>query len=91
MRSTRISGPWKVRVLREGEIPGVTELYGTAVISNQEGNETIVEVGFSSGHVLFRYGHPRGLPSKVPVDGMGVARALAPQTEVLPFALKAAT
>jgi hypothetical protein len=31
---------------------------GTGLISNQEDNETIVEVGFPSGHVLFQYGHP---------------------------------
>jgi hypothetical protein len=33
--------------------------HGTAVISNQEENDTIVEIGFPSGRVLFSYGHPR--------------------------------
>jgi DNA-binding beta-propeller fold protein YncE len=33
--------------------------HGSAIISNQEGNETIVEIAFPSGHVLWRYGHPR--------------------------------
>jgi Kelch motif len=33
--------------------------HGTAIISNQEGNETIVEIAFPSGRVLWRYGHPR--------------------------------
>ena len=32
---------------------------GTGLISNQEDNDTIVEVGYPSGKVLFRYGHPR--------------------------------
>jgi hypothetical protein len=33
--------------------------HGTAIISNQEGNETIVEIAFPSGRLLWRYGHPR--------------------------------
>ena len=33
--------------------------HGTAIISNQEGNDTIVEIAFPSGRVLWRYGHPR--------------------------------
>jgi Kelch motif len=33
--------------------------HGTAIISNQEGNDTIVEIAFPSGHLLWRYGHPR--------------------------------
>ena len=30
---------------------------GTALISNQEDNETIVEIGFPSGHPTIKYGH----------------------------------
>lgn len=33
--------------------------HGTAIISNQENNETIVEIGYPSGKVLWQYGHPR--------------------------------
>ena len=33
--------------------------HGTAIISNQEENDTIVEIGFPSGRLLFSYGHPR--------------------------------
>lgn len=33
--------------------------HGTAIISNQEENDTIVEIGFPSGKLLFSYGHPR--------------------------------
>lgn len=33
--------------------------HGTAIISNQEGNDTIVEIGFPSGRSLWSYGHPR--------------------------------
>lgn len=33
--------------------------HGTAIISNQEENETIVEIGYPSGKVLWQYGHPR--------------------------------
>ncbi|HLX87674.1 MAG TPA: hypothetical protein VKR22_04325, partial [Acidimicrobiales bacterium] len=32
---------------------------GTAIISNQEQNETIVIIGFPSGQLLWQYGHPR--------------------------------
>jgi hypothetical protein len=31
---------------------------GTGIISNQEENHTIVEVGYPSGKLLFQYGHP---------------------------------
>jgi hypothetical protein len=31
---------------------------GTGIISNQEGNDTIVEIGFPSGKPLWSYGHP---------------------------------
>jgi outer membrane protein assembly factor BamB len=31
---------------------------GKAIISNQEDNDTIVEIAFPSGRILFRYGHP---------------------------------
>jgi hypothetical protein len=33
--------------------------HGTAIISNQEENETIQEIAFPSGHVLWSYGHKR--------------------------------
>ncbi len=33
--------------------------HGTALISNEEENHTIVEIGFPSGRVQWRYGHPR--------------------------------
>ncbi len=33
--------------------------HGTAIISNQENNETIVEIAYPSGRVLWQYGHPR--------------------------------
>jgi hypothetical protein len=33
--------------------------HGTGIISNQEGNNTIVEVAFPSGAPLWSYGHPR--------------------------------
>lgn len=33
--------------------------HGRAIISNQEANETIVEIAFPSGRVLWQYGHPR--------------------------------
>jgi outer membrane protein assembly factor BamB len=33
--------------------------HGTAIISNQEDNHTIVEIGYPSGRILWRYGHPR--------------------------------
>ncbi|MFZ0341953.1 MAG: PQQ-binding-like beta-propeller repeat protein, partial [Gaiellaceae bacterium] len=32
---------------------------GRAIVSNQEDNDTIVEIAYPSGHVLFQYGHPR--------------------------------
>ena len=32
--------------------------HGTAIISNQEENETIVEIAYPSGRVIFSYGHP---------------------------------
>jgi hypothetical protein len=31
---------------------------GTGVISNQENNHTIVEIGYPSGRILWQYGHP---------------------------------
>lgn len=33
--------------------------HGTAILSNQEQNETIVKIGYPSGSVLWSYGHPR--------------------------------
>jgi outer membrane protein assembly factor BamB len=36
---------------------------GTAIISNQEENDTIVEIAFPSGRLLFSYGHPRAAGS----------------------------
>ena len=33
--------------------------HGTAIISNQEANETIVEIAYPSGRILWSYGHPR--------------------------------
>jgi hypothetical protein len=33
--------------------------HGTGIISNQEGNDTVVEIGFPSGAPLWSYGHPR--------------------------------
>lgn len=32
--------------------------HGTAILSNQEENETLVEIGYPSGKVLWTYGHP---------------------------------
>ena len=32
--------------------------HGTGIISNQEDNHTIVEIGYPSGKLLFQYGHP---------------------------------
>jgi PQQ-like domain len=32
---------------------------GTAIISNQEENETIVEIAYPSGKILWSYGHPK--------------------------------
>jgi outer membrane protein assembly factor BamB len=37
---------------------------GKAIISNQEDNNTIVEIGYPSGQVLFQYGHPRSAGSR---------------------------
>ncbi len=39
--------------------------HGTAIISNQEENDTIVEIAFPSGRLLFSYGHPR-VPGSAP-------------------------
>lgn len=33
--------------------------HGKAIISNQEENETIVEIGYPSGKILWSYGHPK--------------------------------
>jgi hypothetical protein len=33
--------------------------HGTAIISNQEQNDTIVEVAYPSGKIIWSYGHPR--------------------------------
>ncbi|HKU56587.1 MAG TPA: hypothetical protein VJP41_06165 [Gaiellaceae bacterium] len=33
--------------------------HGTAIVSNQEDNDTIVEIAFPSGRIVFQYGHPR--------------------------------
>ncbi len=38
---------------------------GTAIISNQENNHTIVQIGYPSGQVLWQYGHP-GVPGSLP-------------------------
>ncbi len=38
---------------------------GTGIISNQEDNHTIVEIGYPSGKVLWQYGHP-GVPGSAP-------------------------
>ncbi len=32
---------------------------GSAIISNQEQNETIVEIGYPSGKIIWSYGHPK--------------------------------
>jgi len=37
--------------------------HGTAIISNQEENDTVVEIAFPSGRVQWRYGHPRAAGS----------------------------
>jgi outer membrane protein assembly factor BamB len=39
--------------------------HGTAIISNQEENETIVEIAYPSGRLLWSYGHPR-VPGSLP-------------------------
>jgi outer membrane protein assembly factor BamB len=33
--------------------------HGTAILSNQEDNETLVEIAYPSGRILWQYGHPR--------------------------------
>lgn len=33
--------------------------HGTAIISNQEENDTLIEIGYPSGRILWQYGHPR--------------------------------
>ncbi len=33
--------------------------HGTAIISNQEENETIIEIGYPSGRIVWEYGHPK--------------------------------
>jgi hypothetical protein len=33
--------------------------HGTAILSNQEQNDTIVKIGYPSGKILWSYGHPR--------------------------------
>ena len=38
---------------------------GTGIISNQEDNHTIVEIGYPSGKILWQYGHP-GRPGSAP-------------------------
>jgi hypothetical protein len=38
---------------------------GTGIISNQEDNHTIVEIGYPSGSILWQYGHP-GQPGAAP-------------------------
>ncbi len=39
--------------------------HGTAIISNQEGNETVIELAYPSGRLLWSYGHPR-VPGAAP-------------------------
>ena len=39
--------------------------HGTAILTNQEQNETILKIGYPSGHVLWAYGHP-GHPGSRP-------------------------
>ncbi len=39
--------------------------HGTGIISNQENNHTIVEIGYPSGKLLWQYGHP-GVPGALP-------------------------
>jgi outer membrane protein assembly factor BamB len=38
--------------------------HGTAIISNQEENDTIVEIAYPSGRILWSYGHPRQAGSR---------------------------
>jgi putative pyrroloquinoline-quinone binding quinoprotein len=33
--------------------------HGSAIISNQEENDTLLEIAYPSGRILFHYGHPR--------------------------------
>ena len=33
--------------------------HGTAIISNQEQNETIIKIGYPSGKIIWSYGHPK--------------------------------
>jgi outer membrane protein assembly factor BamB len=33
--------------------------HGTAIISNQEQNDTIVQIGYPSGKIVWHYGHPK--------------------------------
>jgi hypothetical protein len=39
--------------------------HGTAIVSNQEDNHTIVEIAYPSGRIVFHYGHPRN-PGSAP-------------------------
>lgn len=39
--------------------------HGTGIISNQEDNHTLVEIGYPSGRILFQYGHA-GRPGAAP-------------------------
>ena len=39
--------------------------HGTGIISNQEDNHTIVEIGYPSGRILWHYGHA-GQPGQRP-------------------------
>jgi outer membrane protein assembly factor BamB len=39
--------------------------HGTAILSNQEDNDTLVEVAYPSGRIMFSYGHPRA-PGSAP-------------------------
>ena len=39
--------------------------HGTAILSNQEENDTLVEIAYPSGRIVFSYGHPRA-PGSAP-------------------------
>ncbi len=39
--------------------------HGTAILSNQEDNDTLVEIAYPSGRTVFSYGHPRA-PGSAP-------------------------
>ena len=39
--------------------------HGTAILSNQEDNDTLVEIAYPSGRIVFSYGHPRS-PGSAP-------------------------